>query len=91
MTRVLLPISLIVVLFLLNGMPMTMEGKDQVISLQGDTVQVSRGPVAAFVPIKHLGTNGGGFFGANSAHPFEKPELFHQHGGNDHSSSYPLP
>lgn len=77
MTRVLLPISLIVaVLFLLNGMPMTMEGKDQVISLQGDTVQVSRGPVAAFVPIKHLGTNGGGFFGANSAHPFENPNYF---------------
>ena len=72
-----LPISLIVaVLFLLNGMPMTMEGKDQVISLQGDTVQVSRGPVAAFVPIKHLGTNGGGFFGANSAHPFENPNYF---------------
>ncbi|RYF88713.1 MAG: potassium-transporting ATPase subunit A, partial [Chitinophagaceae bacterium] len=38
-----------------------------------DTVNVSRGPVAAFVAIKHLGTNGGGFFGANSAHPLENP------------------
>ena len=34
---------------------------------------IARGPVAAILPIKHLGTNGGGFFGANSAHPFENP------------------
>ena len=36
----------------------------------------SRGPVAAILPIKHLGTNGGGFFGANSAHPYENPTAF---------------
>ncbi len=73
-TRILLPLSVIVaVIFLLNGMPMTWEGKDTITTLQGDTVQVSRGPVAAFVPIKHLGTNGGGFFGVNSAHPLENP------------------
>jgi K+-transporting ATPase ATPase A chain len=35
---------------------------------------IARGPVAAVIPIKHLGTNGGGFFGANSAHPFENPD-----------------
>ncbi len=76
-TRVLLPLSIIVaILFLLNGMPMGFEGKDSYTSLQGDTLQVSRGPVAAFVPIKHLGTNGGGFFGANSAHPLENPSYF---------------
>jgi len=76
-TRVLLPLSIIVaILFLLNGMPMEFEGKDSYINLQGDTVQVSRGPVAAFIPIKHLGTNGGGFFGANSAHPLENPSYF---------------
>lgn len=76
-TRILLPISIVLgIVFLLNGMPMGFEGKDQIISLQGDTVQVSRGPVAAFVPIKHLGTNGGGFFGANSAHPLENPSYF---------------
>nr|WP_294997102.1 potassium-transporting ATPase subunit KdpA [uncultured Sediminibacterium sp.] len=76
-TRVLLPLSIIVaILFLLNGMPMGFEGKDSYTSLQGDTVQVSRGPVAAFVPIKHLGTNGGGFFGANSSHPLENPSYF---------------
>ncbi len=75
--RVLLPISLVIaVLFLLNGMPMTFEGKQTLTNLQGNTIQVSTGPVAAFVPIKHLGTNGGGFFGTNSAHPFENPNYF---------------
>jgi K+-transporting ATPase ATPase A chain len=76
-TRVLLPLSLVVALILLfNGTPMTFEGKSSFISLQGDTVHVSRGPAAAMVAIKQLGTNGGGFFGANSAHPFENPNYF---------------
>lgn len=76
-TRVLLPLSLLLaLLLLLNGMPMTFAGKSRFISLQGDTIQVSRGPVAAMVAIKQLGTNGGGFFGANSAHPFENPNAF---------------
>ncbi|GAA4307159.1 potassium-transporting ATPase subunit KdpA [Compostibacter hankyongensis] len=75
--RILLPICLVIgVLLLFSGTPMTFEGKQQMITLQGDTVQVSTGPVAAFVPIKHLGTNGGGFFGANSAHPLENPGYF---------------
>jgi potassium-transporting ATPase potassium-binding subunit len=73
-TRILFPISLIVaILLVFNGTPMTFEGKDIITNMQGDTVRVSRGPVAAFVAIKHLGTNGGGFFGANSAHPLENP------------------
>ena len=77
LTRILLPLCIVVaILFLLNGMPMTFHGKDNIVTLQGDSVQVSRGPVAAFVPIKHLGTNGGGFFGANSAHPLENPNYF---------------
>jgi len=76
-TRVLLPLSIVVaVLLLVNGTPMTFKGKDQFISLQGDTVNVSRGPAAAMVAIKQLGTNGGGFFGANSAHPLENPNYF---------------
>src|SRR4029077_19478145 len=76
-TRILLPLSIVVaVLLMFNGMPMTFKGKDNFISMQGDTVQVSRGPVAAMVAIKQLGTNGGGFFGANSAHPFENPNYF---------------
>lgn len=75
--RILLPVAIIgSVIMLMNGTPMTFEGKDSMLTLQGDTVEVSRGPVAAFVPIKHLGTNGGGFFGTNSAHPFENPNYF---------------
>ena len=73
-TRVLLPLSIVVALILLfNGSPMTFKGKDQFISLQGDTVKVSRGPAAAMIAIKQLGTNGGGYFGVNSAHPLENP------------------
>jgi potassium-transporting ATPase potassium-binding subunit len=73
-TRILLPISLVVaVILLFNGTPMTFEGKDTITTLQGDTVNVSRGPAAGFIAIKHVGTNGGGFFGANSAVPFENP------------------
>ncbi|MBP6022040.1 potassium-transporting ATPase subunit KdpA [Ferruginibacter sp.] len=73
-TRILLPLSLVVaVILFFNGTPMTFEGKDTITTLQGDTVQVSRGPVAAFVAIKQLGTNGGGFYGPNSAHPLENP------------------
>ncbi|RZJ60983.1 MAG: hypothetical protein EOO45_23795, partial [Flavobacterium sp.] len=73
-TRILLPVSLIVATILVfNGTPMTFEGKQEMVTLQGDTVQVSTGPVAAFTAIKHVGTNGGGFFGANSAHPLENP------------------
>ncbi|MGZ3756984.1 MAG: potassium-transporting ATPase subunit KdpA [Mucilaginibacter sp.] len=73
-TRILLPISIVIAVILsFNGMPTSYKGKDTIISMQGDTVHVSRGPVAAMVAIKHLGTNGGGWFGANSAHPLENP------------------
>jgi K+-transporting ATPase ATPase A chain len=76
-TRVLLPLAVVVAIILLfNGMPMTFHGKDHYVSVQGDTVNVSRGPVAAMVAIKQLGTNGGGFFGANSSHPLENPNYF---------------
>lgn len=72
--RILVPISILVALILsANGSPMTFEGKDHITTLEGQKVDVSRGPAAAFIAIKHLGTNGGGFFGANSAHPFENP------------------
>lgn len=76
-TRILLPLSLVVAsLLVFSGTPMTFEGKDSITTLEGDTVEVSRGPAAAFVAIKHIGTNGGGFFGANSAHPLENPSYF---------------
>jgi K+-transporting ATPase ATPase A chain len=73
-TRVLLPISVVVAIILaFNGTPTSYKGKDTVITMQGDTIHVSRGPAAAMIAIKHLGTNGGGWFGANSAHPLENP------------------
>ena len=73
-TRILLPLSVLVALILVcNGTPASFDGKDTITTLQGDTVQVSRGPAAGMIAIKHIGTNGGGWFGANSAHPFENP------------------
>lgn len=76
-TRVLLPLSLVVaVILVFNGIPMNFEGKAQYISMQGDTVSVSRGPAAAMIAIKQIGTNGGGYFGANSSVPFENPNYF---------------
>ena len=75
-TRILLPLSVIVaIIFMALGMPMTFKGSAKVITLQGDTVNVARGPVASMIPIKELGSNGGGFFGANDAHPFENPNF----------------
>jgi len=76
-TRILLPICLIIaVLLAFHGTPTSFDGKDTITTVQGDTVQVSRGPAAGMIAIKHLGTNGGGWFGANSAHPFENPNYF---------------
>lgn len=73
-TRILLPISLVIAAVLVfNGTPNNIGGKDTIVTLQGDTVQVSRGPAAAMIAIKQLGTNGGGYFGVNSAHPLENP------------------
>jgi potassium-transporting ATPase potassium-binding subunit len=77
LTRVLLPLSILVaILFAFNGMPMTFRGPDKIMVLSGDSVQVATGPVAAMIPIKELGSNGGGFFAANDAHPFENPNFF---------------
>ncbi|HTN21320.1 MAG TPA: potassium-transporting ATPase subunit KdpA [Pelobium sp.] len=73
-TRILFPVALIAALiYVFNGVPMTFEGKETIITMQGDTQMVSRGPAAGFIAIKQLGTNGGGFFGVNSAHPLENP------------------
>ena len=73
-TRILLPLSIIVAVILaFNGTPTSYDAKDSIVTLQGDSVQVSRGPVAGMIAIKQMGTNGGGWFGANSAHPLENP------------------
>jgi K+-transporting ATPase ATPase A chain len=73
----LLPGSLLMgVLLMISGVPMTLDGVAEVSTLEGVAQKIARGPVAALLPIKHLGTNGGGFFGANSAHPFENPSAW---------------
>ncbi len=73
-TRILLPVSLVVAAILaFSGTPTSYDGKDSLVTMQGDTVGVSRGPAAGMIAIKHVGTNGGGWFGANSAHPLENP------------------
>src|SRR5260221_1891650 len=75
---------LLSLVFLQQGSPMTFDAAQQVSTLEpaamgtGDNGQpkqqtIVMGPLAAFVPMKQLGTNGGGFFGMNSAHPFENP------------------
>lgn len=76
-TRILFPLSLVVgILLLVEGVPMGFEGKMEVTTMEGATQYVSQGPTAAIVPIKELGTNGGGYFGANSSHPLENPTYF---------------
>ncbi|MEO5889489.1 MAG: potassium-transporting ATPase subunit KdpA [Ferruginibacter sp.] len=76
-TRILLPLCIVIAILLaFNGSPASFDGKDTITTLQGDTVQVSRGPAAGMIAIKHLGTNGGGWFGANSTHPLENPNYF---------------
>ncbi|HEY6976896.1 MAG TPA: potassium-transporting ATPase subunit KdpA [Chitinophagaceae bacterium] len=73
-TRLLLPLSIIVAVMLaFSGTPTGFAGKDTIVTLQGDTQHVSRGPAAGIIAIKQIGTNGGGYFGANSAVPFENP------------------
>ncbi|CUO86476.1 K+-transporting ATPase%2C KdpA [Clostridium baratii] len=73
-TRLLLPISIIAAIILISqGVPQTLESHRVVQTLGGETQTLSYGPVASLESIKHLGTNGGGFFGANSSHPFENP------------------
>lgn len=83
-----LPFSILVgVVLIANGVPMTLAGVAEAATIEpgamGPAVAgrsvlqiLARGPVAAIVAIKQIGTNGGGFFGANAAHPFESPNAF---------------
>jgi potassium-transporting ATPase potassium-binding subunit len=86
-----IPVSVLAgVLLIASGLPMTLEPSAEVQTLEPaamgtDTIDgkevpkpqvIARGPVAAVLPIKHFGTNGGGFFGANSAHPYENPSAW---------------
>lgn len=75
--RILIPLSFIVtILLLIGGIPQTFGQKIAYTTLSGDKNTILTGPIALFEAIKHIGTNGGGFFGANSAHPFENPNLY---------------
>jgi len=70
----LLPICIVLtVFFVARGVPQTFGGAIQATGLDGVVQSIARGPVASQLSIKMLGTNGGGFFNANSAHPFENP------------------
>ena len=74
---VFLPVALVVaILMVIGGMPMTFDGAAVATTLEGVQQTIARGPVAAFLAIKQLGTNGGGFFGPNSTHPFENPSFW---------------
>ena len=75
-TRILIPVSLIAGLLLIwQGVPQTLEANQTVQTIEGQYQDLAMGPVAALESIKHLGTNGGGFFGANSTTPFENPTV----------------
>ena len=76
-TRILMPLSLLVgILLIINGTPMTFKGQQHLTTLEGTEQVISQGPTATIVPIKQLGTNGGGYFGVNSSHPLENPNAF---------------
>jgi len=71
---ILLPICIVFTLFLVwQGIPQTLGAYVDATTLEGAKQQIAVGPVASQVTIKMLGTNGGGFFNANAAHPFENP------------------
>ncbi len=72
--RVMLPLSFVVALvYVWQGVPQALDGQVWATTLEGARQQILLGPVASLESIKHIGTNGGGFFGMNAAHPFENP------------------
>ncbi|HEV3242925.1 MAG TPA: potassium-transporting ATPase subunit KdpA [Chthoniobacterales bacterium] len=71
---ILLPLSILIAVVLAQqGVVQTFDGYPTATTLEGASQQIPLGPVASQIAIKQLGTNGGGFFGQNSAHPFENP------------------
>ncbi len=75
-TRLLIPLSIIVGLVLVwQGSPQTLDANATVTTIEGTQQDLPLGPIASLVSIKHLGTNGGGFLGANSSTPFENPTI----------------
>ncbi|MDQ0859902.1 potassium-transporting ATPase subunit KdpA [Bacillus sp. V2I10] len=73
-TRVFLPIAFVTALiFVFLGVPQTLDSSVTATTVEGAEQTIARGPVASLLSIKEVGNNGGGFFGVNSAHPFENP------------------
>ncbi|WP_409498499.1 potassium-transporting ATPase subunit KdpA [Pseudomonas fragi] len=73
----LLPLCLVLALFLVwQGVPQTFAHYVNAVTMQGTDQVIPLGPAASQIAIKQLGTNGGGFFGVNSAHPFENPSAW---------------
>jgi potassium-transporting ATPase potassium-binding subunit len=71
---ILLPICIVLAIFLVwQGVPQNLDGYVETVTLEGGKQTIAQGPVASQVAIKMLGTNGGGFFNANAAHPYENP------------------
>jgi len=76
-TRILLPMCFIAsVVFIFMGVPQTLSASTTVTTVQGATQTILTGPVASLDSIMQLGTNGGGFYGANAAHPFMNPSPY---------------
>ena len=74
LTRIILPLCLIAsLIFVFLGVPQTLSGFTTVKTVEGATQTVLVGPVASLVSIMQIGTNGGGYYGANSAYPFQNP------------------
>ena len=74
LTRLLIPICFVAaIIFVALGVPQTISGYQTVKTLEGTTQTILVGPVASLVSIMQLGTNGGGYYGANSAYPFQNP------------------
>ncbi|MGE7918899.1 potassium-transporting ATPase subunit KdpA [Viridibacillus sp. NPDC093762] len=75
-TRLLIPLAFIVALILVaQGSPQTLKGNETVQTIEGKMQDIALGPIASLESIKHIGTNGGGFNGANSTTPFENPTV----------------
>ncbi|MDP4095570.1 potassium-transporting ATPase subunit KdpA [Paenibacillus sp. P96] len=74
-TRIYLPIAFVTAfIFIALGVPQTLDATATAQTIGGAVQEIARGPVGSFLSIKELGNNGGGFFGVNSAHPFENPD-----------------
>lgn len=75
-TRILMPISIVVAIILVSqGSPQTLSANETIQTIEGKMQDIALGPIASLESIKHIGTNGGGFNGANSTTPFENPTV----------------